>query len=326
MKRRDFISLFGGAAAAWPLAAGAQQTATPVIGYLSALSEKQAVPQLNAFRRGLGETGFIEGKNIQVEYRWTEGHYERLPAMAAELIGLPVSLIVAQAPPAALAAKAATTTIPIVFVVGFDPVGSGLVASLNKPGGNATGMTLISVALGQKRLEILRDILPKASVVAMLANPLSPDAIPEIGPVQAGAGPLGFQLVMFNASTVGEIEAAFAAIAARKPDALLVGTDPFFVDQRANIVARAANLRIPAIYPFRQYATAGGLISYGTNVEASYRQAGIYTGRILAGAKPVDLPVMQSTTFELVINLRTAKALGFEIPVTLHARSDEVIE
>jgi putative tryptophan/tyrosine transport system substrate-binding protein len=326
MKRRDFISLFGGAAAAWPLAAGAQQTATPVIGYLSALSEKQAVPQLNAFRRGLGETGFIEGKNIQVEYRWTEGHYERLPAMAAELIGLPVSLIVAQAPPAALAAKAATTTIPIVFVVGFDPVGSGLVASLNKPGGNATGMTLISVALGQKRLEILRDILPKASVVAMLANPLSPDAIPEIGPVQAGAGPLGFQLVMFNASTVGEIEAAFAAIAARKPDALLVGTDPFFVDQRANIVARAANLRIPAIYPFRQYATAGGLISYGTNLEASYRQAGIYTGRILAGAKPADLPVMQPTTFELVINLRTAKALGFEIPVTLHARSDEVIE
>jgi putative tryptophan/tyrosine transport system substrate-binding protein len=245
--------------------------------------------------------------------------------MAAELIGLPVSLIIAQAPPAALAAKAATT-IPIVFVVGFDPVGSGLVASLNKPGSNATGMTLISVALGQKRLEILRDILPKASVVAMLANPLSPDAIPEIGPVQAGAGPLGFQLVMFNASTVGEIEAAFAAIAARKPDALLVGTDPFFVDQRANIVARAANLRIPAIYPFRQYATAGGLISYGTNLEASYRQAGIYTGRILAGAKPADLPVMQPTTFELVINLRTAKALGFEIPVTLHARSDEVIE
>ena len=325
MKRREFITLLGGAAA-WPLAARAQQTARPVIGYLSALSEKQAVPQLNAFRRGLSETGYFEGKNVQVEYRWTEGQYERLPAMAAELIGLPVSLIVAQAPPAALAAKAATTTIPIVFVVGFDPVGSGLVASLNKPGGNATGMTLISVALGQKRLEILRDILPKASVVAMLANPLSPDAIPEIGPVQAGAGPLGFQLVMFNASTVGDIEAAFAAIAARKPDALLVGTDPFFVDQRANIVARAANLRIPAIYPFRQYATAGGLISYGTNLEASYRQAGIYTGRILAGAKPADLPVMQPTTFELVINLRTAKALGFEIPVTLHARSDEVIE
>jgi len=325
MKRREFITLLG-SVAAWPLAARAQQTATPVIGYLSSFSEKQAVPQLNAFRRGLSETGFIEGKNLQVEYRWTEGQYGRLPAMAAELIGLPVSLIVAQAPPAALAAKAATTTIPIVFVVGFDPVGSGLVASLNKPGGNATGMTLISVALGQKRLEILRDILPKASVVAMLANPLSPDAIPEIGSVQAGAGPLGFQLVMFNASTVGEIEAAFAAIAARKPDALLVGTDPFFVDQRANIVARAANLRIPAIYPFRQYATAGGLISYGTNLEASYRQAGIYTGRILAGAKPADLPVMQPTTFELVINLRTAKALGFKIPVTLHARSDEVIE
>ena len=310
MRRREFITLLGGAAV-WPLAARGQQTATPVIGYLSALSEKQAVPQLNAFRRGLSETGYIEAKNVQVEYRWTEGQYERLPAMAAELIGLPVSLIVAQAPPAALAAKAATTIIPIVFVVGFDPVGSGLVASLNKPGGNATGMTLISVALGQKRLEILRDILPKASVVAMLANPLSPDAIPEIGSVQAGAGPLGFQLVMFNASTVGDIEAAFAAIAARKPDALLVGTDPFFVDQRANIVARAANLRIPAIYPFRQYATAGGLISYGTNLEASYRQAGIYTGRILAGATPADLPVMQPTTFELVINLRTAKALRF---------------
>jgi len=325
VRRREFITLLGGAAA-WPVSVRAQQAARPVIGYLSALSEKRAVPQLNAFRRGLSETGFIEGDNVQVEYRWTEGQYERLPAMAAQLIGLPVSLIVAQAPPAALAAKAATTTIPIVFVVGFDPVGSGLVASLNKPGGNATGMTLISVALGQKRLEILRDILPKASVVAMLANPLSPDAIPEIGPVQAGAGPLGFQLVMFNESTVGEIEAAFAAIAARKPDALLVGTDPFFVDQRANIVARAANLRIPAIYPFRQYATAGGLISYGSNIEASYRQAGIYTGRILAGAKPADLPVMQPTTFELVINLRTAKALGFEIPVTLHARSDDVIE
>jgi ABC-type uncharacterized transport system substrate-binding protein len=325
MRRREFITLVGGAAA-WPLAARAQQPAIPVIGFLSALSEKQAVPQLNAFRRGLNETSFIEGKNVQVEYRWTEGQYERLPAMAAELIGLPVSLIVAQAPPAALAAKAATTIIPIVFVVGFDPVGSGLVASLNNPGGNATGMTLISVALGQKRLEILRDILPKASVVAMLANPLSPDAIPEIGSVQAGAEPLGFQLVMFNASTVGQIEAAFAAITARKPDALLVGTDPFFVDQRANIVARAANLRIPTIYPFRQYATAGGLISYGTNLEASYRQAGIYTGRILAGTKPADLPVMQPTTFELVINLRTAKALEFEIPVTLHARSDEVIE
>ena len=242
MRRRTFIAALGGAVA-WPLAASAQQPALPVIGYLSTVSETQVMPQLAAFRRGLSETGLTEGSNVLVEYRWAEGQYQRLPAMAAELIRRPVSLILAQAPPAALAAKAATATIPIVFVVGFDPVGAGLVASLNRPGGNATGMTLTSATLGQKRLEILRDISPKASVIAMLANPLSPDAIPEIGSVQAGAQLLGLQLAMFNASTPSDIDAAFTAIAAQKLDALLVGTDPFFLNSRAEIVARAANLQ-----------------------------------------------------------------------------------
>ena len=326
MRRRDFIAGMAGSAVAGPLAARAQQPAMPVIGYLSTLSEATAAAQLAAFRRGLSETGFAEGRNVAIEFRWAEGQFQRLPAMAAELVRRPVALILAQAPPAALAAKAATTTIPIVFVVGFDPVGSGLVATLNRPGGNATGMTFISQLLGQKRLEMLREFVPKASIIAMLVNPISPDAIPEIGPVQAGAHALGLQLEMFNASTPSEIDAAFAAIAQRKPDALLVGTDPFFVNSREDLVARVARLRIPAIYPFRDFAAAGGLISYGTNVANSYRQAGIYAGRILKGATPADLPVMQPTTFELVLNLRTAAALGIDFPATLHARSEEVIE
>jgi putative ABC transport system substrate-binding protein len=325
VKRREFVAFVGGASA-WPLAGRAQQPVMQVMGYLSTLSKTQAPPLLAAFRRGLTETGFTEGLNILMEYRWAEGQYQRLPAMAAELVRHPVSLIVAQAPPAALAAKAATATIPIVFVVGFDPVGAGLVTSLNHPGGNATGVTLISIVLAQKRLEMLRDISPKASVIGMLANPLSPDAIPEIGFVQAGAQSLGLQLAMFNASTASDIEAAFATIAEQKPDALLVGTDPFFVNQRADIVARIASLKIPAIYPFREFVAEGGLISFGTNLPSSYRQAGIYAGRILKGAKPAELPVMQPTTFELVINLKTAKVLGLEIPPTLHARSDEAIE
>jgi putative ABC transport system substrate-binding protein len=316
MQRRKFITLLGGTAAAWPLGAKAQH-AMPVIGYLSALSETKVAHHLAAFRRGLSETGFTEDGNVLVEYRWADGQYQRLPAMAAELVRHPVSLILAQAPPAALAAKAATATIPIVFVVGFDPVGAGLVTSLNHPGGNATGMTLISFVLGQKRLEMLRDISPKASVIAMLANPLSPDAIPEIGSVQAGAQSLGLRLAMYNASTAREIEVAFAAIA---------GTDPFFTDQRADIAARAAGLKIPAIYPFREFAAAGGLISYGTNIASSYRQAGIYAGRILKGAKPADLPVMQPTTFEPVINLKTAKTLGLTVPDKLIALADEVLE
>ena len=325
MRRREFLTLLG-ATAVLPMRARAQQSAKPIIGYLSTLSEMQAAPLLAAFRRGLKEAGFTENANVMIDYRWAEGRYERLPPMAGELVRRRVSLILAQAPPAALAAKAATATIPIVFVVGLDPVGAGLVRSLNDPGGNATGMTLISIGLGQKRLEILRDISPNASVVAMLANPLSPDAIPEIGSVQTAAQTLGIQLAMFNASTMREIEAGFAAIKTLKPDALLVGTDPFFVNQAAEIVSRATALRIPAIYPFREFVTEGGLISYGPNIANTYRQAGIYTGRILNGAKPAELPVMQPTQFELVLNLKTARSIGMQISPALHARSDEVID
>jgi putative ABC transport system substrate-binding protein len=326
MRRREFLTLLGGAAAALPLAARAQQPGMPVIGYLSTLSEAQGLHLLTAFRRGLGEVGFADGRNLEIEFRWAEGRFDRLPAMAAELIRRPVNLLLAQAPPAALAAKSATTTIPIVFVVGFDPVASGLVASLNRPGGNATGMTLMSLPIGEKRLEMLRELAPKSSVIAMLVNPMTPDAVPEIGSVQAAAQSLGLQLRMFNASTPSEINAAFAAIAEQRLGALLVGTDPFFVDRRAELVARAAQLRVPAIYPFREFVAAGGLVSYGSNIANAYRQAGIYAGRILRGAKPADLPVMQPATFELVINLRTASTLGIEISAALHARSDEVIE
>jgi putative ABC transport system substrate-binding protein len=325
MRRRTFILALGGAALAWPRVVRAQQ-AMPVIGYLSALSEAQTPHLLAAFRRGLNEGGFAEGRNLAIEFRWAEGRFDRLPAMAVELVRRPVDLLLAQSPPAALAAKAATTTIPIVFVVGFDPVASGLVASLNRPGGNATGLTLMSLPIGEKRLEILREVAPKSSVIAMLVNPMTPDAVPEIRSVQAAAQSLGLQLRMFNASTPGEVNASFAAMAEQRPGALLVGTDPFFVDRRNEIVALAARLGVPAIYPFREFAEAGGLVSYGTNIANSYRQAGIYASRILKGAKPADLPVMQPTTFELVINPRAARTLGIEIPATLHARSDEVIE
>jgi putative tryptophan/tyrosine transport system substrate-binding protein len=326
VKRRQFITLLGGAVAAWPRGVRAQQPAMPVIGYLSALSEAQVAHQLAAFRRGLNEVGFVERQNVVIKFRWADGQYDRLPAMAAELVRRPVDLILAQAPPAALAARTATTTISTVFVVGFDPVAAGLVATFNRPGGNATGMTLMTAPLGQKRLELLRELAPNAAVAAMLANPLSPDAAPEIRDVQATAQAIGLQLKMFNASIPSELNGAFAAIAAQRLDALLVGSDPFLLDRRQELVALVARLGIPAIYPFREFAESGGLISYGTNIANSYRQAGIYAGRILKGAKPADLPVMQPTTFELVINLKTAKALGFDIPPTLHARSDGVIE
>jgi putative tryptophan/tyrosine transport system substrate-binding protein len=309
---------------AWPVASHAQ---TPHrVGYLSTLSEAQVARQLQAFRRGLAETGFVEGQNVEIDYHWAEGRYERLPAMAAALAARPVSLILAQAPPAALAAKAATTRIPIVFVVGFDPVVAGLVQSLSNPGGNATGLTLVSNALGQKRLEIMRDISPRAAVAAMLVNPVSPDTPGEIESVQAAAKALGLELVIFKASKPDELDAAFDRIAESHADGLLIGTDPFFLDHRAALIARAAQARIPTIYPFRDYAAAGGLLSYGTDIAASYRQAGIYAGRILKGAQASDLPVMRPTRFELVINLKTAAALALEIPPVVHARSDEVIE
>jgi putative tryptophan/tyrosine transport system substrate-binding protein len=325
MKRRDFITFLGGAAA-WSLSAHAQQQAMPVIGFLSSPSRAQTDHMVAAFRRGLGETGYAEGRNVAIDYRFADGQYDRLPAWAGEMARRPVSLIVAAGPPAALAAKVATTTVPIVFIVGLDPVGAGLVASFNRPAGNATGMVLILGSVGQKRLELVRDLVPKAAVVAMLANPLSPDAVPEIREVQVAAQANGLQLRMLNASTPDEIEAAFASFAGQRPDALLVGGDPFYTSRREDIVRLAARSGLPAVYPFREFTEAGGLISYGSNLANSYRQAGIYTGRILSGAKPSDLPVMQPTTFELVINLKTAKTLGVDISPALHARSDEVIE
>jgi ABC-type uncharacterized transport system substrate-binding protein len=327
MRRREFIKAFAvSAAATWPLATLAQQPTVPVIGYLSTFSKGSFLETTTKFIRGLHEMGFVEGQNVVIEYRWADGQYDRLPAMAAELVRRPVDVILAQAPPAALAAKAATPTIPIVFVVGFDPIAGGLVESLSRPGGNATGMTLLTGPLGQKRIEQIRELIPKAAVVAMLANPVSPDAAPEIRDVQSAAQANSLQLKMYNASTRAELDAAFSAIVAQRPDVLLIGSDPFYVDRRDDLVALAARYKIPAIYPFREFADAGGLISYGTNIANAYRQAGIYVGRILKGAKPAELPVVRPTKFELVINLKTAQTLGINIPPMLHARSDEVIE
>ena len=329
MRRREFIVLAAGATAApiflRPLAARAQQ-AMPVIGILSALSRTQAEALTRMFHRGLGEAGFTEGRNVAVEYRFADGQYDRLRALAAELVGRPVNLIVAQSPPAALAAKAATAAIPIVFAVGLDPVVAGLVASFNRPGGNATGVALIPGPLVQKRLELIRELMPKATDVVLLVNPGSPEAAAEVRDIQAAAPASRLQVRMLNATTPGELNAAFAALGERRPDALLIGGDPFFMIQRQDIVARVARLGLPAVYPFREFPESGGLISYGVNLMNGYRQVGIYAGRILQGAKPADLPVMQPTALELVINLKTAKILGLDIPAILHARSDEVIE
>lgn len=318
------MALSGGAA--WSLTARAQRPPMPVVAVLSALAQQATAHLLTAWRKGLAETGYIDGRNVLVEFRFASGQYGRLPELADELVKQPADLIVTMGPPAALAAKIATTTIPIVFIVGVDPVGAGLVASFNRPGGNATGMTLITGPLGQKRLEIVRELVPGVKLVPMLLNPTSPDAIPELRDVQGAAQALGIELRVFQASSPTEIDAAFAALAEQRPDALLVGSDPFFTGQAEHFAALAARLRVPAIYPFREFTAAGGLVSYGTNLANAYRQAGIYTGRILKGDRPADLPVVQPTAFELVINLKTAKALNIEIPATLHARSDEVIE
>ena len=298
----------------------------PVVGWLSAISERTAAAHQDQFRRGLGENGFVLGRNVSIEYRWSDGQYDRLPAMAAELVSRPVDLILAQGPPAALAAKATTSTIPIVFVVGIDPVSRGLVASYSRPGGNATGATLIMASLGQKRIELLREMVPKASIVAMLVNPDGPDAEPEVREVQAAARANSLHLQLVNATSPAEIDQGFAAIAAQRPDALLIGGDPFFLVERRKIINQVTQIGLVAVYPIRDFTDAGGLISYGTNIPNSFRQAGVYAGRILNGAKPADLPVVQPTTFELVINLRTAKAMNLEVPPLLHARSDDVIE
>jgi ABC-type uncharacterized transport system substrate-binding protein len=325
MRRREILGLVGGAVA-MPLATRAQQASTPVIGYLSALSERQAGSQLAAFCRGLTEYGFVEGQNVVVEFRWADGEFNRLPALAADLVSRPVSLILAQTPPAALAAKVATTTIPIVFVVGLDPVAGGLVTNLARPGGNITGLSLQQTDVAGKRLGLLLELSPKSPVVAMIVNPNSPNSAPDISEAQKAASVVGVHLKMFNASTPDELDAAFAAIARERPDALLVGADPFLVNRISELVALATRLRIPAAYPQRAYVDAGGLMSYGTNVANVYRQAAAYAGRILKGEKPADLPVTRPTTFELVINLRAAKMIGVAIPNSMQLLADEVIE
>jgi len=325
--RRELLAALGGAAAAWPLVARAQQPAMPVIGFLSSRSPSESASVEAAFREGLKESGYIEGQNLHIAFRWADGQFARLPPLAEALVDLRVAVMVAVGGVnAAFAAKSATATIPIVFVVGVDPVANGLVASLNRPAGNITGVTVMSAELVLKRLELLRELAPKGAAVAMLVNPLSPESTYEIKDVQVAAQTIGLQLKMFNASTLNELNTAFGAIAEQRPDALLVGTDPFFLLRREELTVLAARIGVPAIYPFREFAPSGGLISYGTNIASTYRQAGIYTGRILKGTKPAELPIMLPTKFQMVVNLKTAKALGLEIPPSLLAVADEVIE
>ena len=326
MNRREFIALLGGAAAAWPLAARGQQPKVPVIGFLNAQSSDPSANRLRAFRQGLKDAGYVEGENVTIEYRWAEGRYEQLPAQAADLVGRRVDVIAAFAPHAAQAAKAATSTIPIVFSVPEDPVRLGLVVSLARPGGNLTGLNFFVGELVAKRLDLLRELLPAAVRVAVLINPASPAAEITMRDAEVAARALGLQIQVLRASTSREINAAFATFVNERPDAVFVGGDPFFNDRRIQLANVASYHKVPATYSNRDLAEAGGLISYGTNITDSFRTVGIYTGRVLKGAKPADLPVVQASKFELVINAQTARMLGLEVPASLLARADEVIE
>jgi putative ABC transport system substrate-binding protein len=326
LKRRDFITLLGGAATAWPLSARAQQPAMPVIGFLSGVSPGPFAQRLAAFRQGLHETGMIEGRNVAIEYRWAEGQYDRLPALATDLVGRRVVVIVAYTTRAAFAAKAATTTIPIVFLIGDDPIKLGLVASLARPGESITGVSWFGVDLEPKQLSLLHELMPNAAVIALLVDLNAPNAASRASRVQAAARALGLQLVVLNARTSNDIDTAFASIVRERAGALVVGASAFFLSRRDQIISLAARHAIPAMYGFREYSADGGLISYGNDVPDAFRRAGVHTGRILKGDKPSDLPIEQATKFELVINLKTAKALGLEVPLHLQQLADEVIE
>jgi putative tryptophan/tyrosine transport system substrate-binding protein len=327
MRRREFIALLGGAAAAWPLAVRAQQVAVPVIGFLSGRSPSDAASALAVFRQGLGEIGYIEGRNVTIEYRWAEGRYDRLPALAADLVGRQVAVIAATGgDPTPLAAKAATTTIPIVFTIGGDPVQLGLVTSFNKPGGNVTGVTFMNLEFGAKRLELLHQLVPNAASIAMLVDPNYPLPSAEMRDVQTAALSLGLQINVLNASTENQMDAAFTNMVQQRAGALLVGANILVLVQRDRLVRLAARHGVPTIYFAREFVDAGGLMSYGANIISGYQHAGVYVGRILKGEKPVDLPVMRPTKFDLIINLNTAKALGLTVPDKLLALADEVIE
>jgi putative ABC transport system substrate-binding protein len=326
MRRREFISSVGGAIAAWPLAARAQQ-AGPVIGFLSGRSRAETARVVAEFHKGLAESGFVEGRNLRVEYRWAEGQYNRLPQLAAELVNLRVAVIVATGGNvSAIAAKAATSTVPIVFAGGGDPIKTGLVVSLNRPGANVTGVSLFMADLAAKRLELLRDFVPNATTIFVLANPANPTAIDEVREVEARATALGLKVHVLNAGAANDIEPAFAAVAPEKIEALMVANDPFLIDIRERLVQIAAAHAVPTVYYTRDYVDAGGLVSYGASIGDGYRKVGVYTAQILLGAHPADLPVQLPTKFELVINLKTAKALGLTVPPKLISTADEVIE
>jgi putative ABC transport system substrate-binding protein len=327
MRRREFITLLGSAAAFWPLAAHGQLPAMPVIGFLSGTTSAPFAHLVAAYREGLREMGYVEGRNLAIEFRWAEGQYNRLPEMAADLVRRHVTVITTSGgDPAAFAAKAATTTIPIVFTAGTDPVKLGLVASLNRPGGNATGVHILAAMMEGKRLGLLRELVPTVTRIAVLLNPTYPSTGAQLKEVEEAARTLGLQTQVLHASNELDLDTTFATLPQLRVGGLQVCADPFFNSRRDQIVALAARYAIPAVYEQREFAVVGGLASYGTSLTDAYRQLGIYTGRVLKGDKPADLPVMQSTKYEFVINLKTAKALGLEISPTLSARADEVIE